>query len=349
MVNLSNRIFAARRVAAGAAAILIAMLVAGAAHANPDRVVATVGTHSITERELDEKIRPQMSSLEAQVYELKKNAIQVLADDYLIEQAAKKSNLSVQDYLKRELDSKDNVVAEADARKYYDQFKDRIGRPYEQVKTQLMDGLTAQKVELRRRTLVEKLRKQAPLKVMLAAPRFEVAAIGPSRGPANAPVTIVEFSDYQCPFCRRSESSIKEVLEKYGDQVRLVYRDFPLANHANATDAARAARCAGEQGKYWDMHGQIFADQSKLSRADLKAMAKKTGVSQSQFDACLDSAKYEAEVKKDMLAGQDLGVDGTPTFFINGRRLVGAQPFERFKELIDQELAAKRQPLARAN
>jgi protein-disulfide isomerase len=349
MVNPSNRIFAARRVVAGAAAILIATLVAGAADADPNRVVATVGAHSITERELDDKIRPQMSSLEAQVYELKKNAIQVLADDYLIEQAAKKSNLSVQDYLKRELDSKDNVVAEADARKYYDEFKDRIGRPYDQVKTQIIDGLTAQKVELRRRALVEKLRKEAPLKVMLAAPRYEVAAIGPSRGPADAPVTIVEFSDYQCPFCKRSETYIKEVLEKYGDKVRLVYRDFPLGNHPNATDAARAARCAGEQGKYWDMHGEIFANQSKLSRADLKALANKTGVNQPRFDACLDSAKYEADVKKDMLAGQDLGVDGTPTFFINGRRLVGAQPFEKFKEIIDQELATKGQPLAKAN
>jgi protein-disulfide isomerase len=349
MKNFCDRVVTARNIAVGVTAVVAVAIFARAAYADPNKVVATVGSHSITERELDEKIRPQMASLDAQLYELKRNAIQVLADDYLVEQAARKAGMSVPAYLKRELDSKGDTVTEADAKKYYDQYKDRIGRPYDQVKEQLIGALNGQKIDQRRRELVERLRKDAPVKVLLAAPRFDVAATGPSRGPANAPVTIVEFSDYQCPFCERAERSVKEVLEKYGDKVRLVYRDFPLGNHANAGGAARAARCAGEQGKYWNMHAEIFADQSKLSANDLKALAKKTGVNQSQFDKCLDSGKYQAEVQKDFQAGQNLGVDGTPTFFINGRRLVGAQPFEKFKEVIDQELADKGQPLAKAN
>ena len=349
MKNFCDRVVTARNIAVGAAAVLGVALFARVGYADPNKVVATIGSHSITERELDEKIRPQMASLDAQLYELKRNAIQVLADDYLVEQAARKADMSATAYLKRELATKGDTITEADEKKYYDQFKDRIGRPYDQVKEQLIGALNGQKKDQRRRELLERLRKDQPVKIMLAAPRFDVAAIGPSRGPANAPITIVEFSDYQCPFCERAESSVKEVLEKYGDKVRLVYRDFPLGNHANAGAAARAARCAGEQGKYWNMHAEIFADQSKLSANDLKAIAKKTGVNQSQFDKCLDSGKYQAEIQKDFQAGQNLGVDGTPTFFINGRRLVGAQPFEKFKEVIDQELADKGQPLAKAN
>ncbi|MGH8106685.1 MAG: thioredoxin domain-containing protein, partial [Arenimonas sp.] len=303
MKESCNRGAIASHLAAGIACVVALAMFVGVAHADPNKVVATVGSHSITEHELDEKIRPQMTSLDAQLYELRRSAIQVMADDYLIEQAAKKAALSAPAYLKRELDSKDDAVSEADAKKYYDQYKDRIGRPFDEIKAQLMGALNGQKMDQRRRTLVERLRKDQPVKVMLVAPRFEVAATGPSRGPANAPVTIVEFSDYQCPYCKRAESSVKEVLEKYQDKVLLVYRDYPLANHQNAGGAALAARCAGDQGKYWNMHAEIFADQSKLSANDLKALARKAGLNQNQFDKCFDSGKHQAEVQKDFQAG----------------------------------------------
>ncbi len=168
-------------------------------------------------------------------------------------------------------------------------------------------------------------------------------------GSKQAPVTIVEFADFQCPFCKRAEEPLKEVRAKYGDKIRLVYMDFPLQFHANAMLAAEAARCAGEQGKFWPFHDELFTDQSKIGTADLKAAAAKLGLNKDQFNTCLDQRKYEAEIHKDMAAGQSIGVSGTPAFFINGREISGAQPAGAFSEIIDEELSASGERVAKAH
>jgi len=183
--------------------------------------------------------------------------------------------------------------------------------------------------------------------VMLVEPHFNVTSAGhPSTGGKNAPVTIVEFSDFQCPFCRGAENSIKAVRDKYGDKIRLIYMDFPLGMHPHAMEAARAGRCAAEQDKFWQFHDAMFADQSKLAAADLKATAQKLGLDIKQFNACFDQAKPDTGIRQDMAQGQSLGVTGTPTFFINGRELVGAQPAPKFNEMIDEELARAKSPAA---
>lgn len=175
---------------------------------------------------------------------------------------------------------------------------------------------------------------------MLTAPRIDVKTAGhPELGAKDAPITIVEFSDFQCPFCGRAEPTLKQVREKYGDKVRVIYMDFPLGIHDHALDAASAGRCAGEQGKFWQFHDAMFADQTKLTPADLKANAKKLGLDTAKFNDCLDKGKYKAEIESDLAQGKDLGIDGTPAFFINGRPLTGAQPFEKFQSTIDEELA----------
>lgn len=306
-----------------------------------DRVLATVGDHSITQREVDEYIRPQMLNLEGQLYDLKRSAIDDLADEYLLEQAAARENLTVDQYLDRAAQSAPQVNEEQ-ARQIYDQNKQRFREPFEKIKTQLVKYLNDQSQANRRAEAVEQLRKGVAVQVFLEPPRYEVAAAGfPVLGPSDAPITIVEFSDFQCPYCKRAQSTLSEVMKKYEGKVKLVYRDFPLANHPDAIDAARAARCAGEQGKFWEYHDQIFANQSKLKRDDLKKYAADLSLNQQPFDACLDSDRYAAEVQRDMDDGQKLGVSGTPTFFIEGRRLTGAQPLEKFTELIDDELARK--------
>lgn len=161
----------------------------------------------------------------------------------------------------------------------------------------------------------------------------------PSIGPEDAPVTIVEFSDYQCPFCARAEPTIEQVLKEYEGKVRLVYRDFPLSFHQNAQKAAEATECADEQGKFWEYHDKLFENQDALDVNNLKQYAKDLGLDSSKFDNCLDSGKYTEEVQKDLADGQSLGVSGTPAFFINGRLVSGAQPFSAFKQVIDGELA----------
>jgi protein-disulfide isomerase len=170
--------------------------------------------------------------------------------------------------------------------------------------------------------------------------RIDVEADGfPAKGPADAPVTIVEFSDFQCPFCSRLLPALGQVVEEYGNQVRLVFRQFPLSSlHPDAQKAAEASLCANEQGMFWEMHDAMFENQQALGVEQLKATARSLGVEGTDFDSCLDSGRFATEVAADLQAGRAIGVNGTPALFINGRFLSGAKPFEDIAELVDDEL-----------
>lgn len=164
----------------------------------------------------------------------------------------------------------------------------------------------------------------------------------PVKGDANAKVTIVEFSDYQCPFCGRFfQDTLPSIKKEYIEtgKAKLVYKDFPLSFHENAQKAAEAARCAGEQSKYWEMHDKLFGNQESLGESNYKKWAREIGLNGEKFDDCLSTGKHAQEVKDDASYGAQLGVSGTPAFYINGRELVGAQPFSAFKKIIDEELA----------
>lgn len=162
------------------------------------------------------------------------------------------------------------------------------------------------------------------------------------RGTLNATITIVEFSDFQCPFCEKAYPTIKKVLETYAGKVKLVYRDFPLSSaHPFAQKAAEASECAEEQGKYWEYHDRLFEAQQEWAEkgiSQFKIYAEELKLDAQKFSSCLDSGKYAEEVLKDLSDGQKLGVTGTPTFFINGKMVVGAQPFEAFQKVIEEEL-----------
>ena len=166
----------------------------------------------------------------------------------------------------------------------------------------------------------------------------------PSMGPANAPVTIVEFSDFQCPYCKLSLPTIKEILAKYPGKVKVVYRDYPGPNHPHAQQAAEAAQCAGDQGKFWEYHDSLFDRQAPGTGWNFIELAKEIGLNQDAFATCLNTGRYREEVAKDLHDGFKLGVTSTPTFFINGRPLVGAKPFAEFQAVIDRLL--KQQPLS---
>ena len=164
----------------------------------------------------------------------------------------------------------------------------------------------------------------------------------PMMGDANAPVTIVEFSDFECPFCGKFYSeTLRQLKNEYIDtgKVKLIYRDFPLDFHQNAQKAAEAAECADDQEKFWEMHDVIFENQRSLSVSSLKQFAGQIGLDTGEFNSCLDSGKHSGEVQNDFREGASYGVSGTPSFFINGIQLVGAQPFSAFKQIIDSQLA----------
>jgi protein-disulfide isomerase len=327
--------------------ILCAAVAAPRAWADdPNKTVATVGDHKITEKDLDAKVKPQLEQMRAMLdkrvdqmiaekshdFDLRHQTLESMTDDYLIGQAAGKEKLSVQDYLKKEYSGK-SAVTDAEAKAFYDKNKTASTAPYDQVKVQLIEMMN-------RQALLERLRKGEPVKILLEPKRVVMNSSGhPTLGAKDAPVTIVEFTDFQCPYCKATEATLKDLKAKYGDKIRLVHMDFPLPFHQHAMDAANAARCANDQGKFWQYRDSLFANQGKLAPADLKATAKTLGMDSTKFDACFDKASYDAQIKADQAIGEKAGVDGTPAFFIDGRPLTGAQPPAKFEELIDQEIA----------
>ena len=190
--------------------------------------------------------------------------------------------------------------------------------------------------------LVAELRMKGPaVSVLFDAPRQQVAvaADDAALGTANAPVTVIEFSDFQCPFCQRVEPTLKQLKSKYGDKIRIVWKDFPLTTiHPEAFKAAEAGNCAREQGKFWEYHDRLFANQQTLQPDALKTHAAAVGLDAAKFNACLDSSKYSDRVQEHVGVGTRLGINSTPAVFINGRQVTGAQPYEVFAGIIDEEL-----------
>jgi len=220
---------------------------------------------------------------------------------------------------------------------------ERLNRPLDDaLKNQLRLSVKDAKTRQLREDYMKHLHSDSNVAILLSPPRVQVGYDTKRlRGNPNAPVMIVEFSDYQCPYCRQVEATLKGVLTKYGDRVTLAYRDFPLtAIHSQAEIAAEASRCALDQGKFWEYHDQLFTA-SKLDKDTLIEYARNLKLDDKQFGSCLTSEKYKAEIEKDSAEGRKAGVNGTPGFFINGVALSGAQSQDAFTRLIDDELGRK--------
>jgi protein-disulfide isomerase len=228
-------------------------------------------------------------------------------------------------------------VTDEEVQAFYDKNKSNLGgTPFDQVRDQIRDYLAERRNEDAR----AQLRQSASVVLRLEPPRVVVAAEGPARGAAEgAPVTIIEFSDFQCPYCRRVVPTIQQVLARYPDQVRFVYRHFPLGSHARARPAAEASLCADEQQKFWPFHDRVFQSPNALSDADLLKYAGEIGLDQDAFKKCFEEGRFAAQVDRDLQAGREAGVTGTPAFFINGVLVSGSKPAEEFFSLIDSELA----------
>lgn len=308
--------------------------------------VATVDGVPITAGELDEKLATELKRASQEytekVHELRGQMLESMIIEKMLETEAKAQGTSVEELLKKEVEDKTPDATDEELQSVYDRFvRGRYDISFEDAKAQLAPELKREKTTVRAKEYFEELRAKYKVKTSLPEPpveRHEVAATGPSKGAANAPVTIVEFSDFECPFCSRVNPTIDQVMKKYEGKVRVVFRNYPLPMHPNAPKAGEAALCAHDQGKFWEMHDTLFDNQRALSVEDLKGYAGQLGLDQTKFDECLDSGAKAAVVKNDMAEGQAAGVSGTPAFFINGRLLSGAQPFEEFEKAIDAEL-----------
>ena len=311
---------------------------AAGAKQGDDTVVATYSGKSVTLKELDDRLGNRL-------FEVRRDGLEQMILQDLVDMEAKKKNMTAEQYLKAEIDEKTPPPSEEEMQKFWEQVKPQLppDATYEQYKDRIAMQLSRPKQQERMRQILTDLKQKANVEVKLTAPmppKKEVAATGPSKGPEKAPVTIVEFSDFQCPFCSRAAGTVAQVLENYPGKVRVVFRNFPLEFHKQAPKAAEAAMCAQEQGKFWEYHDVLFKNQDKLMPEDLKQHAQALGMDMAKFDQCFSSGKYAEVVKKDMEAGQKAGVTGTPAFFINGMMISGAQPIDEFKRLIDAELSA---------
>ncbi len=307
---------------------------------NPNTPVAKFNDQVITLKDVDAKIGPQLKQFEKQKMELRQQAAEQIALEALAKAEAAKVGQTDEQWVKGQLDSKLPPPSDEDIAKVFEENKARMppGSTVESMREQIIGFLQKDKGREVAMKLFDELKAKANYQMLLEEPRVQVEAKGPMRGPADAKVTIVEFSDFECPFCSKAEESVSQVMEKYAGKVKLVFRHYPLSFHPHAPKAAEAAACANDQGKFWEMHKQLFANQKALSVEELKQHAVTVGLDKAKFDECLDTGKNKALVDADTKAGSDVGVNGTPAFFINGKGLSGAQPPSEFEKIIDAEL-----------
>ncbi len=299
--------------------------------------VATVNGERITGADLG--IRGQLIKLEQQSYQLRIRAVETVITRKLVEQAARSRGLSVEELLKQEVDAKVPDPTPGEVEAFYLGLRDKFNQPLEQVREQVRAQLKSLKTNDAREAFLRQLHAKADVVISVEGPRVQVeAGAAPRRGVVSAPVTIVEFSDFQCPYCKRAQPALKQILSRYGDKISLVFKDLPLNIHPQAQPAAEAARCASEQGKFWQYHDELF-EAAQLEPDLYVKIAGKLGLDLDAFAACRQSGRYGTALKNDIQYAFTVGATSTPSFFINGISLSGAQPVEAFTSIIDAELA----------
>ena len=310
---------------------------------NPQEPIATIEGQPIYEQDLMSVAGPKLLDLRKQEYNAKREALDSIIRRKLFEAEAKKKGLTVDELLKQEVDSKIPEPSDAEAKGYFLAARNASTLSFDELKPQLKQLMRNAEIEGARQKYADSLRAKADISILLQPPSVYVV-YDPARikGNPDAPVTIVEFADFQCPFCKKTEATLKTVLAKYDGRVKLAFLDFPLSEiHGQAEKAAEAARCAGDQGKFWEYHDHLFADQSKLDDASLIGHAQSLHLDQNAFRSCLSSGKFKHDIEVNREEGAKAGVTGTPAYFINGVFLSGAQPQAEFEKIIETALVTR--------
>jgi len=310
-------------------------------------VLATIGDEQVTMNDVRSRAGDDLDQMEARYLRARHKLIESTVDDLVRERVlqaeARKQGKTEEQLVEAEtggsLEPSDSAITA-----WYHENQSRMrGRSLEQIRPQIADLLRTESRKEASEKLQQRLNQEQKVTINLQPYRVELNNDGaPSRGPAAAAVTLVEFSDFQCPFCGRFFPTLKQVERSYGDKLRIVYRQYPLTNlHPNAFKAAEASLCANDQDRFWEMHDAMFQDQGRLAVKDLKATAARLGLDQKKFNACLDTGRYTERVQADMAEGGKAGVTGTPALFLNGAPIDGgAVPYESVAQAIDKELAA---------
>lgn len=304
--------------------------------------VADVDGDKISLQELTQASSALLVRLEQQAFRIKQQKLQELIEDRLLAHEAKRRNVSLESLINDEITSKAAEVKPQEIDALYELVQNRLHKPESEVEGQLRSLLHERNITARRHEFAKTLQTNAKVSVYLDPPtplRMAVGVDGPSRGPSDALVTIVEFEDFQCPVCKTVRGPLENVLLRYKDKVRVVHRDFPLQSlHPDSWKAHEAARCAEEHGKFWEYRDLLYKNAPAASLEQLTSYASQIGLDSSEFKKCIDSGKFKDAVQKDEDEATRLGIGGTPAFFINGQLLSGAQPESEFVRVIDEEL-----------
>lgn len=299
-------------------------------------VVATVDGKPITKSEFDRARPSAMFQATNAYYDAERKAIDEYLDDYLLEHQARKENLSVEDLLKKHVD---NLVGkdpdDAALAVYYEGID--INEPLAAVKDKILEHIRTRRLTRLKTAYMKSLRDQAKISIEVQAPRVEVSLKDtPVRG-AGAKVTLVEFADYECPYCQQVQPQIEKLETEFKGKLAFAYKDLPLPMHAHAQKAAEAASCAGVQNKYWEYH-DVLVKSKDLDVSQLKVTASKVGLNTSAFDSCLDTGERAVAVKASVDEAMKMGLQSTPSFFLNGRYFSGNMPYEQLRQMVDEEL-----------
>jgi protein-disulfide isomerase/Skp family chaperone for outer membrane proteins len=316
--------------------------------------VAVVNGQVITQQQLEKAADADLKGLETKRLQnesalaqdkqvILTKALDQLVAEKLLEAEATKLKKTREELLQSEVDSNVETPSDAEVDAFYEANKDRIPIPKAQALPQVKQYLVERSRARFHEMLITRLKKQYGFKSYLEPLRASLATAGfPTKGPETAAVTIVEFSDFECPYCGGLYPTLKQVEKNYPQQVRIVYRQFPLTNiHPHAQKAAEASLCANEQKKFWEFHDSMFSNQMELSVPDLKQRAVDMKLDTQAFNQCLDSGRHAAAIQTDIQEGARNGVTGTPAIFINGRLLSGNQPYNEIRDVIEDELQRK--------
>jgi len=308
-----------------------------------DQPLAIVNGDPIFESDLE--VSAQWRKLEQQIHGLRSQALGSAIAAKLLEDEAKRREMTVQEFVEVEVEPKIGSPTNKEVSDFYNEQKDKIGKPLKEVRDEIARVLRQQKATAHLNELVAALRTGSEIEIHLDPPRLPVElAEARQRGPADAPVTIVEFSDFQCPFCRKVQPVLSELREEYQDRVRWVFKDLPLTDiHPEAVRAAQAARCAGEQDKFWEYRAKLF-EQDLFTDATYTEVAEVTEVDPEPLMECLNSGKYQRPVAIEALEARNLGIEGTPAILVNGILLTGARAIESYRSIIEQELESSANP-----
>lgn len=303
---------------------------------NDSGIVAEIAGRKVSAEELEYKQAGKLLQAKYKYYLAEREALDQFIDDQLLDLQAKKEGVTVDELLKRHVAINVPEPTEDQLRFYYEGVQ--TDEPYESAKNKIIETVRQLRTKKARDGYVAQLRAQYGVVIELSQPSAHVeVANAPRIGSENAPVQIIEFADYECPYCQKVNEDLARLRQQFGDQVSVVFKDFPLPMHPLAAKAAEGARCAGMQGKFWEFHDALF-ENKKLQTSHLKEEARALNLDAARFDQCLENGEQAAVVKKDSQEGLRLGLQGTPSFFINGHFMSGAVGYMKLRETVMQEL-----------